>query len=114
VRNRQIAGFRFRRQYVVGNYILDFVCIDARLLIEVDGAHHSDHAAYDLAHDRSFTRQGFRVLRVSDREALLEGGGVAEAILQLVSSPPPQPSPMKGEGARPVGVEASDDRRASP
>jgi len=103
VRDRQIAGFRFRRQYPVGRYILDFVCIEQRVIVEVDGAHHAEQAAYDRARDHFFTRQGFRVLRFTDGEALLEREWVREAILQAMSSPPPQPSPMKGEGAEPIG-----------
>ena len=110
VRDRQIAGFRFRRQYPIGRYILDFVCIEQRVIVEVDGAHHAEQVAYDRARDHFFRRQGFRVLRFTDREALLERDGVREAILQALSCPPPQPSPMKGEG---VG-QGSDDRRVTP
>lgn len=62
VRNRQIEGFKFKRQVPTGGYILDFVCFEARLILEVDGGQHSESHS-DAVRDAFFRSQGFRVLR---------------------------------------------------
>lgn len=62
VRNRQIEGFKFRRQVPAGGYILDFVCFEAHLIIEVDGGQHAESQS-DAVRDAFFRSQGFRILR---------------------------------------------------
>ena len=89
VRNRQLAGFKFRRQFRIHPYTVDFVCLEARLVVEVDGAHHAEQVDYDARRDQFLRSQGFRVLRFSDREALTEASGVTAAILLALGLPPP-------------------------
>ncbi|WP_310189383.1 DUF559 domain-containing protein [Mesorhizobium sp. BE184] len=62
LRNRQLAGLKFKRQVPLDGYILDFACFDARLIVEVDGSQHAESAG-DTERDRHFESQGFRTLR---------------------------------------------------
>ena len=66
LRDRELAGFKFRRQHVMGIYTVDFVCIAHHLIVECDGITHDDRVAYDLARDRFLAAEGFRVLRFKD------------------------------------------------
>ncbi len=74
LRDRRFAGFKFRRQVPIGRFIVDFVCFEKRLVIEVDGGQHADSAA-DQRRDRWFAANGFRVMRFWNNEVLsnLEG-----------------------------------------
>jgi very-short-patch-repair endonuclease len=62
LRNRQMDGHKFRRQVPVDGYILDFVCFEAKLIIEVDGGQHSE-SRRDAVRDVHFKSEGFRVMR---------------------------------------------------
>lgn len=62
LRNRQLEGLKFKRQVPLDGYVLDFVCFEARLIVEVDGGQHSG-SAQDAERDRHFAGQGFRTLR---------------------------------------------------
>jgi very-short-patch-repair endonuclease len=104
LKRKQLSGLRFRRQFPLGPYFADFVCLSARLVIEVDGSQHGELA--QVAHDARRTawleRNGFRVLRfwthtlMTDIEAVMDG---IDGALRLplprrdvrvdVSSPPP-------------------------
>jgi len=73
------------------------------LIIEVDGNHHAEQRRYDMARDTWLESEGFSVMRFSDRDVLTNLMNVEEAVwLALTASPPPQPSPLKGEGVREV------------
>jgi very-short-patch-repair endonuclease len=63
LRGRRLAGWKFRRQHRIGPYFVDFVCLQARLVIELDGSQHAERAGYDLARTRFLEARGFRVLR---------------------------------------------------
>ena len=65
LRSRQLRGHKFRRQQPLGKFIVDFVCLKARLVIEVDGGQHNQDeiAAYDKERSAWLQREGFRVLR---------------------------------------------------
>ena len=63
LRYRQIDSHKFRRQRPVGPYIVDFVCLEVKLIVEVDGGQHSDNKLYDEARDHWLKSQGYRVLR---------------------------------------------------
>jgi very-short-patch-repair endonuclease len=96
LRMRQIEGCKFRRQYNLGDYIVDFACLERRLIIEVDGGQHSEQAEYDTKRDEWLRQQGFRVLRFWDNDVLIETDGVLETIRNELT-PPPQSSPARGE-----------------
>jgi very-short-patch-repair endonuclease len=73
-RDRRFAGFKFRRQVPIDRFIADFVCFEARLIIEVDGGQHAG-SAQDRRRDRWFAANGFRLMRFWNNEVLsnLEG-----------------------------------------
>lgn len=93
LRDRQISGLKFRRQHPFGDYILDFVCLETRLVIEVDGGEHGRRAGYDENRTQRLQSPGFRVLRFWDNEVLNEIESVSEkiwlAVQELQSHPPP-------------------------
>lgn len=97
LRNRQLDGHRFRRQAPIDPYIVDFVCFERRLIIEIDGGQHTEQG--DAARTQYLTDAGFRILRFWNNDALANPEGVIESILQaLRADPPPHPSPARGEG----------------
>jgi len=86
LRNRQIAGVRFRRQCPLGPYIVDFVSYDPRLAIELDGGQHAEsgNSRRDAARDRWLEKEGFTVLRFWDSEVLQELEAVLTAIVEVI------------------------------
>jgi len=80
LRNRRIAGAKFRRQHPVGRYILDYYCVEKKLGIELDGGQHNDAADYDQRRDSWLDTQGIRVLRFWNNQMLAETEAVMEAI----------------------------------
>ena len=102
IRANRLAGFKFRRQHVIGNYIADFVCLSARLVIEIDGdTHGSDEAqAHDAERSVEIERAGYRVIRFWNDYVLNDNdGGVAETILEALSYSPHSPT-LSPEGER--------------
>ena len=100
LRRKQLDGFRFRRQVPLGPYVADFACLDARLVVEVDGGQHAERAA-DTARTAWLESQGYRVLRFWNNDVLGNADGVVETIRSaLAKYPPPQPSPARREGVK--------------
>jgi very-short-patch-repair endonuclease len=62
LRDRQLAGFRFRRQYPIGPFFADFACLAAKLVVEIDGDQHDP--AYDARRDKFVSARGFKVVRI--------------------------------------------------
>jgi very-short-patch-repair endonuclease len=81
LRNRQLAELKFKRQVPLSGYILDFVCFEARLTVEVDGGQHSE-SNRDVERDRMFESQGFRTLRFSNDEVIGNIDAVCETIMR--------------------------------
>ena len=69
LRNKQL-GYKFHRQYVVETYIVDFVCLDKLLIIELDGKYHSlsEQKERDKARENRLSQLGFRILRITNEE----------------------------------------------
>jgi adenine-specific DNA-methyltransferase len=88
LRLRQIGGCRFRRQRPVGPYIVDFVCLEKKVVIEVDGGQHNERVAYDAKRDDYLRTAGFVVLRFWDHEVLSQIDDVKEAIWKCVTGGP--------------------------
>lgn len=86
VRKKQLKGYQFYRQRIVGNYIVDFYCPKAKLIVEVDGGQHYNNKEIkkDKTRDDYMRKQGLKVLRFSDREILENLNGVIEAIWGFV------------------------------
>jgi very-short-patch-repair endonuclease len=80
LRGRQVAGLKFRRQYVVGPYIVDFYCSEKNTAIEIDGRSHNERQEYDKERTRFPAAQGIRVLRYSNDDVIEDADAVAEAI----------------------------------
>lgn len=103
LRGRQISGLKFRRQHPFADYILDFVCLENRLVIEVDGGQHKQQAEYDKKRTQQLEMAGFRVLRFWDNEVLREMESVMDRIWLVVQEIQPHPHPcppLEGEGKR--------------
>ena len=101
LRNRlPLSDTHFRRQVPIGSYIADFCCLGARLVIEVDGGQHTtDQAgAYDNRRTAYLTSQGFRVLRFTNSEVMLNMTTVLDTIHAALvrATPTPSPSPQGG------------------
>ena len=79
LKDRRIEGFKFRRQVPLKGYILDFVCFEARLIVEVDGWQHAESAG-DAVRDRVFRNDGFRIRRFWNEEVTDNLDGVCLAI----------------------------------
>lgn len=103
LRGRQISGLKFRRQHPFGDFILDFVCLEYRLVIEVDGGQHTEQTEYDQIRTRILQKAGFQVLRFWNNEVLREIEAVKEKIWLTVQELQPHPlpdPPLEGEGAK--------------
>jgi len=97
VRDRRLNGYKFKRQFLVGPYIVDFVCLDHRLVVELDGGQHSRQVAYDEARSAFLKTRGYRVLRFWNYDVLTDMDGVLERVRRELGQPPsPQPSPPTG------------------
>ncbi|MBN2537878.1 endonuclease domain-containing protein [candidate division WOR-3 bacterium] len=107
LRNRKLAGARFRRQHPVGPYVVDFCSPGARLIIEVDGGQHAERTEYDSRRERHLAGHGFRVLRFWNNEVLQQTEAVLVAIASALS---PHLNPLPG-GER---KERPHDRRYAP
>ncbi len=91
LRDRQIAGCRFRRQHPFLDFVLDFVCLERRLIVEIDGGHHLENER-DKARDRRLQEAGFQVLRFWNNQVSQEIDAVAEVILAALKRRTPSPS----------------------
>ena len=97
LRNRQLDGLKFRRQQALGPYILDFVCAEKRLIVEVDGAVHDDQMDYDAARTEHLNAYGYRIVRFRNDEVLNELGTVLETIREAALTSGPSPNAGRGE-----------------
>ncbi|MDB5809206.1 MAG: ATP-dependent helicase HrpA [Betaproteobacteria bacterium] len=80
LRHRQIGGAKFRRQHPFRDYVLDFVCLEQRLAIEVDGGQHATNTSADEIRTATLISAGFQVLRFLDTEVMENVEGVKEVI----------------------------------
>lgn len=87
LRNRRVAGAKFRRQHAVGRYILDFYCAEKQLAIELDGGQHAEQNAYDSRRDAYLNEQGIRVLRFWNNQMLQETEAVLEVLYSALTAP---------------------------
>ncbi|MGZ5531077.1 MAG: endonuclease domain-containing protein [Methylomonas sp.] len=95
LRNRQVLNCKFRRQQIFGPYIADFLCMEPKLVIEIDGGQHLDQHKHDEKRSQYFRQFGYRVLRFWNHEILQETPAVMEkirlTIIDLIPSPSPSP-----------------------
>lgn len=98
LRNRALMGWKFRRQHPIGPYIADFACIEARLVIELDGGQHLG-STRDAARTAALQAGGYRVIRFWNNDVLMRTTAVLDAIHAALADPHPHPSPASGRGA---------------
>ncbi len=98
LRNRTVAGAKFRRHVLCGRYILDFAVKTAHLAIEIDGDSHAmgDGPARDTQRDAWLAAEGWPVLRFTNREVLGNLVGVLHAVEMALCHPHPGPLPEEG------------------
>jgi very-short-patch-repair endonuclease len=102
LRNRELGGWKFRRQYPVGPFIVDFICLEKNVVIEVDGGQHAENEELDLQRSAYLNKMGYQVLRFWNNQVLQETEAVLTAIFAILAngkqnSPSPRPSPPSGE-----------------
>jgi very-short-patch-repair endonuclease len=97
VRRRHLGGFKFKRQWSIGPYVVDFCCIEKRLVLEIDGGQHSPEK--DARRTAELHAMGYRVVRFWNNDVLGNLDGVLTSLLgEHQSHPHPGPLPLAGEG----------------
>lgn len=97
LRAGQLNDFKFRRQHSLPPYIVDFACLKARVIVELDGSQHDDEQ--DATRTRFLEAQGFKVVRFWDNDVLRDTDTILEAILSVVENRTLTPTPLpEGEG----------------
>ena len=84
IRNRQLNGWKFRRQMPVDRYIVDFICLKLGLIIEVDGGQHAEATPYDTRRTEYLQSKGYQVVRFWNNEVLGNTPGVLERIAMIL------------------------------
>src|SRR6185503_17099023 len=96
LRNRKL-GYKFRRQHPIDNYIADFVCLEKKLIIELDGEQHKEDREYDIERTKTLEAHGYKVMRFWNEEVVKSVSEVLEEIRNELKSRPnlltPDPSP---------------------
>jgi very-short-patch-repair endonuclease len=98
LRSKQLFGMKFRRQHPIGPFIVDFVCLEKKHVIEVDGGQHSKGSDKDLKRDEWLASEGYKVLRYWNDDVLKETKSVLEDVLSKIGDHPPPTPPLKGGG----------------
>jgi very-short-patch-repair endonuclease len=95
LKDRSLAGFKFRRQHPIGHFIVDFICLEARLIIELDGGQHASQVEEDKSRTAYLETRGYRVVRFWNNQVLGEIQAVLTVLLGLLEAdfPAPRPSP---------------------
>jgi very-short-patch-repair endonuclease len=85
---------KFRRQEPVGNYIVDFVCYENKLIIELDGGQHNEFSEKDIPRTKALEKEGYKVLRFWNNEVKNNISGVLTVIKENCNKPSPLASPI--------------------
>ena len=98
LKGRRFLDVKFRRQYPIGPYVVDFVCCELSLVVELDGGQHGETQGYDARRTIALERRGYRVVRFWNHEVMLRIDEVLEELRRIVALrqlelTPPQPSP---------------------
>lgn len=95
LRDRRLEGWKFRRQYEIGYYIVDFCCVAKKFIIELDGGGHAEEIAEckDQGRDTYLRQCGYTVVRIWNSELQANPDGVLLHIIELLTTPHPNPLP---------------------
>ena len=85
LRDRNLHDYKFRRQHIIQGYIVDFVCLEQKLIIELDGGQHAERKSYDNKRTQVLEKEGFRVVRFWNNEVLENIEGALDIILTELS-----------------------------
>lgn len=88
VRDRRLAGFKFRRQVPIGPWIVDFLCVECGVIVEIDGGQHSESRS-DAARDAALEEQGYRVVRFWNHDVRDNLDGVLERLAEILAERAP-------------------------
>ncbi len=94
LRAHRFMDLKFKRQKPIGSYIVDFVCMDWMLIVEIDGGQHSEQVEYDQRRDAWLRSQGYIVLRFWNNDVMQQLEGVLEQIRLAVIGEPSPPAPL--------------------
>ncbi len=106
LRAHRFMGRKFKRQKPLGRYVVDFICLEEKLVIELDGGQHSENVEYDQERDLWLRSEGYTVLRFWNNELMNETEGVLERIRLAIEnnaassktlSPGPSPTSVRGD-----------------
>jgi very-short-patch-repair endonuclease len=117
VRGHRMHGASFRRQTPIGPFVVDFVCHDAMLIVEIDGGQHfeSEHIKRDARRDAFLKSKGYRILRFNNHDVMTNRQGVLETIAAAVVRAPSPPLPRKrGRAQTELVADSSGILAASP
>lgn len=90
LRSRDFSNFKFRRQSPIGKFIVDFVCFEKKLVIELDGGQHNEQKEVDIKRDNWLRKEGFTILRFWNNEVINNINGVLQVIKQTIDKLPSQ------------------------
>ena len=85
LRDRRLAGYKFRRQHKIGTYFVDLVCTEASLIVELDGGQHAERKPYDAARTAALEVAGYRVIRFWNDDVLIRTEAVLSEILRALN-----------------------------
>jgi very-short-patch-repair endonuclease len=118
LRDRRLAGWKFKRQVPIDRFVVDFFCADLKLIVELDGGQHDQDREKDADRTRVLDAMGYLVLRFWNNDVLRNIDGVLEEILSTVNqhrAEPPHPTPLPSElGFTRVRHFISDRSRINP
>ena len=113
LRNKQLDGYRFRRQQPIGPYIVDFACLSRKVLIELDGGQHAEQTSRDEKRDAFLRARGYRVLRFWNTEVFENCFGVLERVYEAVAGDTPPQSPAPEGLATATPPQGGSDRKGT-
>ena len=99
LRDRRLGGWKFKRQVPIDRFVVDFVCTDAKLIVELDGGQHAVRSQEDESRTRILEAMGYLVLRFWNNDVMRNIEGVVGEILNTVNKQPPElphPTPLPG------------------
>ncbi|HEX2967284.1 MAG TPA: endonuclease domain-containing protein [Syntrophorhabdaceae bacterium] len=91
LRAGRFHGLKFRRQHPIGDYIVDFVCLQNKFIIELDGGQHAmpDHSSRDQERAHWLEKEGYTIIRFWNNDVLTNTSGVLESLVRLLQAPSP-------------------------